>query len=394
LSTIQINPSEKRGWPRLKAKAKYWYINAAFIVFNSLLLFIFLNLALYPIMHVGHGTAPGPLDLYGAKTLRAYPGWRAEDIKSLLKESWGREPWFEYEPFTQFRERPFQGKFVKIDAVGFRFSKNQAPWPPRPEATNVFIFGGSTAFGYGLPDEETIPSYFGDCAKSGSSGRMAVYNFGRAYYLSSQELVLFHRLLTAGFVPQVAVFIDGINDFAIGEDQPAFSNQLRRFMAGELRYSALDSVPMVQAAQLLAKRWRKQELARKPDYDDRALLQGIINRWLANKKMIESIAAGYGVRTIFAIQPVPTYKYDLRWHLFYDSDRVFGTNMRSRYGYPIMDNLRAQGQLGPNVLWLADIQLNKHESLYVDTIHYTAAFSKEIAGHICDFYLKNAIRAQ
>ena len=398
MSTIEINPKkEERVWPRLTTKAKNWYINAALIVFNSLLLFIFLNLVLYAIMHMRYGTmpvSPGPLGLYGAKVFRAYPGWRAEDIKSLLKESWGRELWFEYEPFTGIRERPFRGKFVNIDPAGFRFSKNQAPWPPRPEAINVFMFGGSSTFGYGLPDEETIPSYFGECARSSSSGRIAVYNFGRASYFSSQELVLFQNLLRAGFVPQVAVFIDGLNDFTFTEDEPAFTNRLRRFMAGESRYSALDSVPMVQAARWLEKRWTGQKLAGNTDFADRAPLQGVIDRWLANKKMIESIAAGYGVRTIIVVQPVPMYKYDLRWHLFYDSDRVFGTNMRSRYGYPMLESLRAQGQLGPNVLWLADIQLDKRENLYVDTAHYTAAFSKDIAGYICDFYLTNAIRDQ
>jgi len=60
----------------------------------------------------------------------------------------------------------------------------------------------------------------------------------------------------------------------------------------------------------------------------------------------------------------------------------------------MMESLRAQGQLGPNVLWLADIQLDKRENLYIDALHYTAAFSREIAGYICDFYLKNVIRHQ
>jgi len=394
LSAIQINPSDERAWPIVTTKLKNWYISAAVIVFNTLLLFMFLNLVLYAIMHLRYGTSPGPLKLYGAKIFRAYPGWRAEDVNDLLKESWRRVLPFEYQPFTQFKERPFRGKFLNIDPAGFRLSKNQAPWPPRPEAINVFMFGGSTTFGYGLPDEETISSYFGDCAVSSSSGHMAVYNFGRGYYFSSQELALFQRLLQAGFVPQVAIFVDGLNDFHFVGDDPQYTTQLRRFMAGELRYSALDSVPMVQAAQWLGKRWSRQNLAGATDYADRALLQGMIDRWLANKKMIEAIAARYGVRTIFVVQPVPMYKYDLRWHLFYDPDRVFGTDIGPRYSYPIMESLRAQGQLGPNVLWLADIQVDKRENLYVDAVHYTAAFSKEIAGYICDFYRKNATRVR
>ena len=37
--------------------------------------------------------------------------------------------------------------------------------------------------------------------------------------------------------------------------------------------------------------------------------------------MIELIAQGFGVRTIFVWQPVPTYKYDLRYHFFFRSNR-------------------------------------------------------------------------
>ena len=110
--------------------------------------------------------------------------------------------WFEYEPFTGYRERPFRGKFCNNVPAGFRLSKDQAPWPPRADAINVFVFGGSTTYGYGLPDDETIASYLGERAAAGrSSARLAVYNFGRASYFSSQELILFQQLLSAHFVP-------------------------------------------------------------------------------------------------------------------------------------------------------------------------------------------------
>ena len=46
---------------------------------------------------------------------------------------------------------------------------------------------------------------------------------------------------------------------------------------------------------------------------------------------------------------------------------------------------RAQGKLGPTVLWLADMQQEKRENLYVDQIHYNAVLSKEIAAQICGY---------
>ena len=62
----------------------------------------------------------------------------------------------------------------------------------------------------GLPDDETIASYLQQCAEATHFPTPpAIYNFGRLYYFSAQELALFQKLIEAGFVPQAAVFIDG-----------------------------------------------------------------------------------------------------------------------------------------------------------------------------------------
>jgi hypothetical protein len=59
-----------------------------------------------------------------------------------------------------------------------------------------------------------------------------------------------------------------------------------------------------------------------------------------------------------------------------------------------MEKLRAQGKLGSNVLWLADMQQDKHENLYVDSIHYNPPFSKEIAAQISLFCANLRLRKQ
>ncbi len=377
---------------------KKWYVVAAVGLFNAVILLLLLNAVLYVIIrikqpaqvpfHEGHFDA--------AKLQAAYPGWSEADVKALIRQTPRADREFEYEPLTGFRERPFRGRFVNVDPAGFRYSKNQAPWPPRPGYLNVFIFGGSTAFGYYLPDDETIPSYLQECARQlHSDAPMAVYNFARPAYISSQELILFQKLLRDGHVPQVAIFIDGLNDFILADGVPKFTAQLRSFMDGQVNANPLNDIPMIRAAHWLRDRFANPGTAptvtqtqteEGPNYADPVVLQGAVDRWLENKKMIELAAAGYGVRTIFVWQPIPVYKYDLRYHFFLHSENEFGGYVRPKYGYPLMDALRAQGKLGKDVLWLADMQQNKHENLYVDSVHYTAAFSKEIAGRICDYF--------
>jgi len=48
---------------------------------------------------------------------------------------------------------------------------------------------------------------------------------------------------------------------------------------------------------------------------------------------------------------------------------------------------------GNNFLWLGDIQEQATEALYVDEVHYTNRFSKEIAMHIGRFLLERKLCA-
>lgn len=374
-------------------KFKHWYTVAAVGLLNSVLLLLLLNLVLYALMRARQpANLEAPQISFDPDRLhKAYPGWRGEDVRSLMLETLREK---EYEPFTGFRETPNHGKFVNIDPAGFRVSKGQGPWPPDPKSMNVFVFGGSTAFGANVPDDETIASYLQEAANADrGTPPLAVYNFARQAYFSTQELILFEQLLRSGYVPRVAVFVDGLNDFIFADGQPLFSDRLRNFMAGKSDGSALDRVPMVRAARWLTDRWTRPTQPQEPrTFNDTALLHDAVDRWLANKKMIELLANGFGVRPIFVWQPVPVYKYDLRYHFFLHSINEFAAYGRSGYGYPLMEELRAQGKLGPNLLWLADMQRDKRENLYVDSIHYNAPFSKEIAGRIYAF-LRESVQA-
>jgi hypothetical protein len=197
-------------------------------------------------------------------------------------------------------------------------------------------------------------------------------------------------LLMAGFVPQAAVFIDGFNEFVFPDGQPRYTDRFRRLMEGTPDLGLLDNVPVVKAAQWVRDHRTKSHPRKPMDSADPAVLEGVIARWLANKRMIELIAYGFGVRPIFVWQPVPIYKYDTRYHFLLNvAENRSGGFPLCQQGYALMENLRAQGKLGGDVLWLADMQQDKHENLYVDSMHYNAPFSGEIAAQICSSLRKH-----
>jgi hypothetical protein len=109
--------------------------------------------------------------------------------------------------------------------------------------------------------------------------------------------------------------------------------------------------------------------------NNEAKARAMLDRYFANKKMIEAIAAAYNVNAAFIWQPVPMFGYDLNSHLF---TKVYANNLPA-IGYSLLGDFGAD-----NFLRCDALQKDRHEPLYVDSLHYTAAFSKEVASCIAD----------
>ena len=383
-------------------KFQDYYRNAALFLLNLLVVLVAINAALWVVFRIKDARtqvsdAEHIASIHNSPDLlRVYPDMDAESIHLLMKETWTRS--YSYEPFTQFRERPFSGKFVNVSDAGYRLSKNQGPWPPDPAHYNVFVFGGSTTFGYGLPDTETVASYLQEHLSTIVSPRVYVYNFGRGSYVSEQERVLLEELLLGGFVPDLALFVDGLNEFAFPFG-PAETERLEAVFSGKEgaveRRPALAHLPMTRLASYM-RRSATAALARGPrvdkrnveptaafddgKYKDPEIIAHVIERYFENKSLIEAIARSHDVTVAFVWQPIPLYKYDLSYHLFANAD--FGSNFFARYGYAEVARRVAVQPPGADFLWCADIQESLKEPLYVDKVHYTARMSRLLASTI------------
>jgi hypothetical protein len=105
-----------------------------------------------------------------------------------------------------------------------------------------------------------------------------------------------------------------------------------------------------------------------------------------NKKLIEAVSITFDVETLFVWQPVPTYKLDQQQHLFASDDS--GNHTYSKYGYIRMAEYIETNPQGKNFLWAADMHQGKKGPYYVDAVHYSAGFSKDIAATIGDMLVK------
>lgn len=343
------------------------------------------------------GTADIPVIAeYGEHVRAAYPGWSAVDVNDLLYEIWSRP--LVYESFTQFKEQAHEGRFVNVDEVGFRHVKDQAPWPPAEAAFNVFVFGGSTTFGYGVPDDGTVASFLQEHLRQAFGRTVAVYDFGRGFYYSTHEMLLFIKLLQKGFVPDLAVFVDGFNDFYYaGAKDLIWTDALKRSQSrslGEIARSFWMETPFARALLRVSERAsrdaseKEKPAAKSPDAESQdkaaasvaSLVDKTLSRYQRNQRLIEGTAAEFGVPTIFVLQPVPSYRYDTSHHPFYQA----GERERALYqtGYAAFEQAAARGELGTRFVSCDDIQEGVTELSYVDAVHYAPSMADRLSACI------------
>lgn len=130
-------------------------------------------------------------------------------------ESWAKSYWremdkaniFRYESWIGLRGVEFNGKYVNVGKDGNRvtYSCNQE------KKLKIFMFGGSTMWGEGSIDNETIPSYISSilCKNNFSAD---VTNFGERGFQNIEGLIQLEMELREGNVPDMVIFYDGFNN--------------------------------------------------------------------------------------------------------------------------------------------------------------------------------------
>lgn len=386
-------------------KFRNGYRIVAYTLLNTLVAIVLLVILISTVSFLKESSSKNPVSAkYGDISVNAiYPGLSESEINAFLNETWSRT--YSYEPFTQFKEKPYSGRYVNVHNQGFRITKQQGPWPPGPERLNIFLFGGSTTFGYGVPDDETIASYLQEYLTSRLKRDVRIYNFGRGHYYSTQERILFEKLLVSGVVPDIAIFIDGLNDFYYNTNEPKFTKRLSEFVEQGSSTNKIKDLISGLSQDRSSKETSpppSDTLPENPDnaadnqpdnfgqegdkYNDTKVINFVITRYLANKKLIEAASLAFNVKPIFVWQPVPTYNYDQEYHPF--SMGGYGKHTYSRYGYERMEELTRQEPPGDNFFWCANIFTDEKTPFYADKVHYSALGSKRLATSIGDLLLE------
>lgn len=373
----------------------YWI---AIIGLNLLAIFVILNAGIWGYNKVvelkskSNQAQKTPLRFKhsNAELRKLFPNLSQEEVDQLISDS--RKITQEYDSFTQFKESPYQTRFVNVDANGFRLSKNQGPWPPNKNDFVIFFFGGSTGFGYGVPDDQTIASHLQELLNQKSKQPIRIYNFGRAYYFSSQECALFEKLLRCGYIPNMVIFLDGLNEFIMSAGEPGYTRMLKGFMQKSdtpWLKSLIKELPLIQFILNYSSNAKVQangsseSLKAVTSTDEQQLIEQVIKRYQTNKRIIETISREFGISTVFVWQPVPVFGYDQANHIFKHFDYTQCCSLLKR-GYESLACMPDFKKDENNFIWLADVQRDIKEPNYVSALHYSPKMSWRIANIISD----------
>ena len=110
---------------------------------------------------------------------------------------------------TQAEYKSFIG--WKKEKVNLKYTNIAGPYNVRKSKGEVindskWFFGGSTMWGSGASDSQTIPSHFSDLTNT------SVYNFGELGWTSRQSLNQLINAIGDDYKPSVVIFYDGVND--------------------------------------------------------------------------------------------------------------------------------------------------------------------------------------
>jgi hypothetical protein len=342
------------------------YGTACAALLTLLILFAAANLAAHWALRASETAARTPR-FEGAILRAVYPGRSEPELRALATVRHGIG--FDYEPYVEIRNETGMSKLAGVHETGFRFvGKDQGPWPPDSRAINVFLFGGTAAFARDLPDEQTFGAFVQQALREQHPGvHVNVYDFATEGHFSTQERIYLEHLLVRGFVPDLALFVDGYDDFALWRGEPVLTDWFRRLFVETQSASHAQALTWYFAhavRQLPLLRWIERRTGTSPFqaalagpagrnesyYQDPEKITRIVGRYRANQRMIDAAASRFGFAAAYVWAPLPP--------------KPAGEFRRMRHGYPEVAKLVKSGDLGERVVWCPEGVANKLPAMF------------------------------
>ncbi len=292
-----------------------------------------------------------------------------------------------YQPYIIWTRRPYHGSLINIDQHGERATWHNSP---QPEALRVWVFGGSTTWGTGAPDSETIPSHLARIMNDEWGLATTVRNLGESAYVSTQETVRLLVELQHGQRPDVVVFYDGGNDADVATTWPdlpgahvGMDRIKKKFEQDVDYYKLVRSVALYRVMRWVCARAGinldhpvvQAEVHDDPHHTD-AAAHTAASVWWNNYDAVDGLARSHGFVPVFVWQPYlpaggkPLHPSEARL-LQPEAEARTARMIQSVYTTVRARMATERHPGGRHMYDLADLFQQESRPLYMDTHHIT-----------------------
>tara|TARA_Y100000589_G_scaffold330934_1_gene382260 strand:+ start:498 stop:1661 length:1164 start_codon:yes stop_codon:yes gene_type:complete len=298
-----------------------------------------------------------------------------------------------YKPWIQIGNYDHKSKYSKVIS-GSRKNIELSDIDCKNFKT-IWMFGGSTTYGIGVPSYESIPSKL---IETGISNKICldVFNFGVPYHYSKQETINFvNKLLESDSIPDIAIFLDGLNDFGQAsptiKGEPFFTPRLSNLIGKSSNPFASQS-PIINLELINYLRIKLKSSSNNVSYyqlpegfDQKSAAKEIQKRLLKNTMHLGSICKVYNINCYRFLQPVASIDYtppskNVLTSWINDNPKkvqIF------KYGYEFIRGTKEFNNLdGISFIDISDIFKNYSGIPYIDAGHYSPRANKLIAEKI------------
>ena len=354
--------SERRG-AILRQRLRVTY----FIVANTAILLLLIQFATHGTILFYEQTLPELMAPGLTEAVkRNYAHMTPQDRDELLRAS--RKVRYRYAPMIGFVLKETTSRFVNIDVYGIRANGN-TPQDITSMERRIWFLGGSTTYGEGIADHETIP------AQLERVMGQPVVNLGVSGYSSMQENLLLNQYLRIGYRPSLAIFLDGINESCLFSLYEHEMDVLFNRAQDGYRWDAGGPVAYAYGR---VSRWLKRELFGRAAASEDALtcddqgkrnpLRTIVARTLAERAALCRL---YDIECRTLVQPFAGVHGR-------NDDTVFLASHDARKLLELFAHLETTWRAA-GAIFITDALDHFDRHAFIDEVHYSADASRLIA---------------
>lgn len=341
-------------------------------------------------------------ELRAASPVYEGQGWAAEFWREEFARHKSRQT---YAPFKLWTATSWHTKYINND------QSENGTWrrttnPPSDGCVNkrirtLWVLGGSTVYGTGVPDWATLPSYLARALNGAASDCWRVTNLGIEGYVSNQELLELFEQLKTDRQPDIVVFYDGVNDAAAAGAGPGpplahfyygtIKNRIEGSMSGRLDFIR-QSYAMRTINGLLMSWHRHQESVSLPADQSRAKVLATLDNFEENVRIAKALSQSLNFELYWFWQPSLYYGHK---PVVPFEQRVFEVNgsAENRRWKKVVTQVYQEAETrakAGDFIFLGGLFDSVPEPIYLDEAHLGPRGNEIAANFIADYIMKHS----